>query len=89
MTIEVLEAGISVSVQDLGRPGYYQLGIPQGGAMDRFSLSAANLLVGNDENAAGLEAAYIGPKLHFSAATTIAVTGGDAPVYVNLSLIHI
>ena len=83
MTFKVIDAGISVSVQDLGRPGYYQLGIPQGGAMDRFSLSVANLLVGNNENAAGLEAAYIGPKLHFSSSTTIAVTGGDAPVFVD------
>ncbi|MDE0208328.1 MAG: allophanate hydrolase, partial [Boseongicola sp.] len=52
MPIEVISAGIMTTVQDLGRPGYYHLGIPMGGAMDRFALRAANLLVGNDEGAA-------------------------------------
>ena len=42
-------------MQDLGRPGYYDVGIPLSGAMDRFALRAANLLVGNDEGAAALE----------------------------------
>ena len=56
--IEIVKPGLSTTVQDLGRPGYYHLGIPLSGAMDRESLIAANLLVGNDEGAAGLEAFY-------------------------------
>ena len=31
--------------QDRGRLGYYNVGIPPSGALDQFSLSAANLLV--------------------------------------------
>ena len=31
MTIEVLKPGLSTTVQDLGRPGYYHLGIPVSG----------------------------------------------------------
>ena len=54
MAIRVKAPGLSTTVQDLGRPGYYHLGIPLSGAMDRFALAAANLLVGNDEGAAGL-----------------------------------
>ena len=46
MPVNVISAGISTTIQDLGRPGYYHLGIPIGGAMDRLSLRAANLLVG-------------------------------------------
>ncbi len=34
-TLEILKPGLSTQVQDLGRPGYYHLGIPQSGAMDR------------------------------------------------------
>ena len=62
MAIKVLNPGLSTTVQDLGRPGYFHLGIPIGGAMDRYALRAANLLVGNDEGAAGLEAVFIGPQ---------------------------
>jgi allophanate hydrolase subunit 2 len=43
MTIKVLHPGLSTSVQDLGRPGYFHLGIPIGGAMDRYAMRAANL----------------------------------------------
>ncbi|HKI13611.1 MAG TPA: allophanate hydrolase, partial [Roseiarcus sp.] len=54
MALEILKPGLSTTVQDLGRPGYYHLGIPESGAMDKFSLAAANLLVGNPEGAAAL-----------------------------------
>src|ERR1700760_1869354 len=63
MTIEVVKPGFATTVQDLGRPGYYHLGIPLSGAMDRYAHRAANLLVGNDEGDAGLEAVFIGPEL--------------------------
>ena len=45
MPINVITSGILTTIQDLGRPGYYHLGIPIGGAMDRMALRAANLLV--------------------------------------------
>jgi biotin-dependent carboxylase-like uncharacterized protein len=45
--------------------------------MDRYALRAANLLVGNDEGAAGLEAVFMGPELEFTEAATVAVTGAD------------
>ena len=61
MSIKVISAGFATTIQDLGRPGYYHLGIPIGGAMDRFALRCANLLVGNPEDAAGLEAVFMGP----------------------------
>ncbi len=55
MTILVLRPGIETTVQDLGRPGWAHLGVPKGGAMDPEALAAANLLVGNRPEAAGLE----------------------------------
>ena len=83
MVIEVLHHGLSTTVQDLGRPGYFHLGIPIGGAMDRLAMRAANLLVGNDEGAAGLEAVFMGPKLHFTQDATVAVTGADMPAKLD------
>ncbi|OCP15958.1 MULTISPECIES: biotin-dependent carboxyltransferase family protein [unclassified Ensifer] len=83
MAIKVLHHGLATTVQDLGRPGYFHLGIPLGGAMDRFAMRAANLLVGNDEGAGGLEAVFLGPKLEFTEDTVVAVTGADMPAKVD------
>lgn len=83
MPIKVVHQGLATSVQDLGRPGYFHLGIPVGGAMDQYALRSANLLVGNDEGAAGLEAVFVGPKLEFSEDTVIAVTGAQMPVQID------
>ena len=83
MAIRVSAAGLATSVQDLGRPGYYHLGIPVSGGMDQFALRAANLLVGNDEGAAVLEAVFMGPELEFTEAATVAVAGADLPPRVD------
>ena len=63
MSVKVIKPGLLTTVQDLGRPGYFHLGIPMGGAMDRLALRAGNMLVGNDEGAAALEAVFMGPEL--------------------------
>ena len=83
MTVKVLKPGLATTVQDLGRPGYFHLGIPIGGAMDRLAFRAANLLVGNEESAAGLEAVFLGPELEFERPTRIAITGADMPVLLD------
>src|SRR5579872_1588963 len=83
MALEILKAGLATTVQDLGRPGYYHLGIPISGAMDRFALRAANLLVGNDEGAAGLECVFMGPELEFTSPATVAVAGAELTPKVN------
>ena len=83
MSVKVLHPGLATTVQDLGRPGYFHLGIPIGGAMDRLAMRSANLLVGNDEDAAGLEAVFVGPKLEFMQEAIIAVTGAEMPIKVD------
>jgi biotin-dependent carboxylase-like uncharacterized protein len=83
MAIKVNAPGLATTVQDLGRPGYYHLGIPLSGGMDRFALRAANLLVGNDEGAAVLEAVFMGPELEFTADAMVAVAGAELPPKVN------
>jgi biotin-dependent carboxylase-like uncharacterized protein len=81
--IEVLKPGLSTTVQDAGRTGYYHLGIPPSGALDQYALGAANLLVGNPAGAAALEVVYMGPELAFHTDAVVAVTGADMVPKVN------
>ena len=83
MNIKVLKPGLLTTIQDLGRPGYFHLGIPVSGAMDRFALCLANRLVGNDEGAAAFEAVFMGPELEFQDAAVVAVTGAELPPRVD------
>ncbi len=48
---------------DYGRPAFRSLGVPVGGAADRFSLAVGNALVGNAPDAAALELTLTGPTL--------------------------
>lgn len=83
MPIEVLQPGLSTTIQDQGRIGYYDVGIPPSGALDQYSLLAANLLVGNADDAAALECAYLGPQLRFTTTTVVAVTGAEIVPRIN------
>ncbi|PKU22859.1 biotin-dependent carboxyltransferase family protein [Telmatospirillum siberiense] len=83
MTVNVLQPGLSTTVQDLGRPGFYHVGIPLSGGMDRYALIAANLLVGNDDGDAVLETTFLGPELQFLEDALVAVTGADLPPLVD------
>lgn len=79
----VVEAGLWTTVQDLGRSGYQQFGVPNSGALDTYALEAANRLVGNSRDAAGLEVTLLGPGLRAVADGIIAVTGADLGLQVN------
>ncbi|MGQ3487167.1 biotin-dependent carboxyltransferase family protein [uncultured Roseovarius sp.] len=83
MTLKIVKSGLATTIQDMGRPGYFHLGIPEGGAMDRLSMRAANMLVGNPEEAAGLEAVFMGPEIEFTQEASVAVTGAELPVMVD------
>jgi biotin-dependent carboxylase-like uncharacterized protein len=83
MAIKIISPGLATTVQDLGRPGYYHLGIPLSGGMDRFALQAANLLVGNDPGAAVLEAVFMGPQIVFDSDRIVAVAGAELPPKVD------
>jgi biotin-dependent carboxylase-like uncharacterized protein len=81
--LTVLEPGLLTTVQDLGRFGWYHIGMPPSGAMDNFAFRVGNLLVGNHEDAAGLEITYVGPTLAVAQETVIAVTGGELSLLIN------
>ena len=82
-TVRVHNGGLSTTVQDSGRPGEYAIGMPPSGAMDQYSYSVANALVGNPAGAAVLEATYIGPTLEFTDSRLIAITGAEASATIN------
>lgn len=79
--ITVDAPGLFTTVQDLGRPGYAQLGISACGAADELALRIGNLLVGNDANAAALEMTVTGGTFGFDRDIVVALTGAscDAP----------
>ncbi|HLF40472.1 MAG TPA: biotin-dependent carboxyltransferase family protein [Acidimicrobiia bacterium] len=83
MAIEVTQPGLATTVQDRGRIGYYDVGIPPSGALDQYSLLTANLLVGNSDDAAALECTYLGPQLRFTEPAVVAVTGARMTPRVN------
>jgi urea carboxylase len=81
--IEVLSPGALTTVQDWpGRTGHWAVGVPPSGPMDARSHRIGNRLLGNHPDAAGLEVTLTGPKLCFTAPSTVAVTG--APLAVSL-----
>ncbi len=76
-TIHVLRPGLFTTIQDLGRHGYQRFGVSVSGAMDRWALAVGNRLLGNPDQAAGLEITIQGPELLFEQAVSIAITGAD------------
>lgn len=83
MAFEIKNPGLSTTVQDEGRTGYYDVGIPQGGSMDQYSAALANALVGNDASTAVLECTYMGPIFTTDVPAAIAVSGAPVTVKVN------
>ena len=83
MSLRILRSGLLTTVQDLGRFGYQQDGIIVSGAADAGALRVANLLVGNDEHAAGLEITLLGPKIRFESDHLIALTGAHLSPSIN------
>ncbi len=83
MGMKFLSGGLLTTVQDAGRFGYQQFGVPVSGAVDPRSLALANLLVGNDEREAALEITLLGPSVEFTASNVIALTGADLSATLN------
>ncbi|MCQ8875319.1 biotin-dependent carboxyltransferase family protein [Mesorhizobium sp. LMG17149] len=81
--IEILTTGLPNTVQDLGRPGHLALGVSHGGAMDKQALAIANLMLGNNPSAAGIEVALHPFRLRAHIDTAVAITGADCAVSIG------
>lgn len=74
--IKIISPGLLTTLQDGGRYGYQQFGVPVCGAMDRWSLNLANQLVDNHPDEGALEITYMGPTLEFKTGCVFALCGG-------------
>ncbi|MHA7941541.1 5-oxoprolinase subunit C family protein [Formosa sp. 3Alg 14/1] len=81
--IKVLKPGLYASIQDLGRYGFQDYGVPYSGAMDEYALKIANTLLGNHENDAVIEMTMIGASLQFQCDTLICISGADMQPKIN------
>lgn len=81
---EVLSPGVMSTLQDRGRVGYEDRGVPPSGVMDELSFALANALVGNPANTGAIEFTLTGPKLKLCGAEPciFAITG-DALATLN------
>jgi antagonist of KipI len=76
MNVLVRSAGFLTTVQDLGRIGFRQSGVSLGGALDSHAMRVANALVGNQNDAAGLEVTLGKLRLRFEDTRVVAWCGG-------------
>jgi biotin-dependent carboxylase-like uncharacterized protein len=83
VTLEVLEVGFLTTVQDSGRPAWTHVGVPIGGACDRWSLAVANLLAGNAPGAAALEMTLVGGTFRARSPLRIGLAGADLGGHVR------
>ncbi|RZN82877.1 MAG: biotin-dependent carboxyltransferase family protein [Winogradskyella sp.] len=83
MKVKVIKSGLLSTIQDLGRFGYRDLGVPVCGAMDTNSAQLSNRLLNNNKDDAVLEMTMIGPKLQFDMHSQIAITGADMSPMLN------
>ena len=81
--IKVLKPGFYSTIQDFGRSGFQEFGVPYSGVMDRKATALANALLGNNENDAVLEITMMGPTLQFKSQTYIAISGADMSAKIN------
>ena len=81
--MHILDPGPLATVQDLGRRGHRDLGVPLSGAMDPLALQVANGLVGNGRGAAAIEVTWGGLNAALTAGVVFAVTGADIEVMIN------
>jgi len=82
-TFQVLTPGSCTTVQDKGRYGYQEIGVPISGALDLFACRIANLLVGNSEECAILEITVIGPRFSVLQEADVALTGAEMGTTLN------
>lgn len=83
MSLQVLRGGTSSLLQDRGRRGLRHLGVGLAGALDGHSHAVANLLAGNDADAATLEFTLRGPCLRFERGARIALCGAPFDAQVD------
>ena len=73
--IEVLSSGYFTTLQDAGRPGFRQFGVPLSGAMDKKAYDLALALLPFKGDRCVFECTLIGPTLKIHQPTRFVLTG--------------
>lgn len=81
--LEIVSAGLFSTIQDMGRYGYRNLGVPTSGVMDQYSAQLANALLDNDADCALIECTFTGVSIIFHCDTYIAITGAKCGIRLN------
>jgi biotin-dependent carboxylase-like uncharacterized protein len=81
--LSVLQPGLLVTVQDRGRYGYQEFGVPVAGAIDQIGLRLANALVGNPAGEGCLEICYLGPTLRVEALSVRLAVYGQVDIVLT------
>ncbi len=86
--LEFIKPGLFTSLQDQGRKTGRHWGLPQGGAMDRWSARRANLKINNAPGLPVLEMTGTGPTLLCHTSGQLALAGAEMAVFKNEINIH-
>ncbi|MBT9188715.1 5-oxoprolinase subunit C family protein [Zobellia russellii] len=81
--LKILKSGLFTTVQDSGRYGYLNKGVPVAGYMDAFSARKVNQLLDNEDDAAVLEITMTGPTLLFEKETYVSMGGALLSATLN------
>ena len=82
-SIYVTSPGMYTTIQDEGRVGFQQYGMPVAGPMDSESYLLGQALVGNVETAGALECTLLPPTLTVNSTCIVAFTGADMEPTIN------
>jgi urea carboxylase len=83
IALQVLDGGVSTSIQDLPARSSIGHGIPIAGPMDPMHFRLANVIVGNPQTIESLEITFKGPTLQFYAPCVICLVGAEMDFYIN------
>lgn len=81
--LKVIADGVYASIQDLGRFGYANVGVPIAGVMDHDSAKLANLILHNSKDDAVVEITLGGSSFQFLKETVICICGADLNAIIN------
>ena len=82
-SFEVVSPGMMTTVQDGGRVGFQQYGMPVAGPMDGESYAIGQALVGNTKPVGALECTVLSPTLKVKGTCIVAFTGADMQPTIN------
>jgi len=81
--LEFIKPGLFTSVQDLGRTGFRNMAIPNGGSLDQLAAQRANLMLNNSSDSPVLECTQMGPVILFHGPCTVSFAGANTEIKLN------